>query len=598
MAKTRKKSGPEKTAKKSNSSMNPDRPKPAAGSNMRDKATVNRLKMYKSGGKAVRNKKGKIVKPAPFQSSVASGEVARVAPNRKWFGNTRVISQNALQSFQDEMGKVLNDPYKVVMQQSKLPLSLLNDKVQSARVHILDTESFGTTFGPKAQRKRPNLKAADMKGFMEAAQVSSEMYDEEKDMNLVREDDGEREEAKESLFTKGQSKRIWNELYKRRWSAHQCWWALEWLKSPILEWQSLLQLEQIRLGPGLHLSPVSPVLHTPTPGFPVCRKDLPGVGDDFSELQVMLANVLEAKEWSARASDALSQYPIKDLSWQATGVHTVYMAKPPSLFHTLLLSLAITPAALAILELISTSSDALFDTVDPRHGRVVNSIPEVTPFGIRDIGCRLVGKFFLKGLDEALSLGWVGSSAGVDAGATLCLGVVDLTRLQPDLAANKGVICVTVCAVIASRVEDAAEVLDARDPMGTRSSHIESFMKKEKQHKHLIFVLNKCDLVPTWVTQRWVTVLSADHPTLAFHASVTNPFGKGALINLLRQFAKLHTDKKEISVGVIGYPNVGKSSIINTLRAKKVCNVAPIAGETKSFNWDSTTIKFGMHGPV
>lgn len=30
--------------------------------------------------------------------------------------------------------------------------------------------------------------------------------------------------------------------------------------------------------------------------------------------------------------------------------------------------------------------------------------------------------------------------------------------LQPDLAANKGVICVTVCAVVASRVEDAAEV--------------------------------------------------------------------------------------------------------------------------------------------
>ena len=31
-----------------------DRAKPAAGSNMRDKATVNRLKMYKSGGKTVR----------------------------------------------------------------------------------------------------------------------------------------------------------------------------------------------------------------------------------------------------------------------------------------------------------------------------------------------------------------------------------------------------------------------------------------------------------------------------------------------------------------------------------------------------------------
>ena len=35
------------------------------------------------------------------------------------------------------------------------------------------------------------------------------------------------------------------------------------------------------------------------------------------------------------------------------------------------------------------------------------------------------------------------------------------------------------------------------------------------------------------------------------------------------QFAKLHADKKQISVGFIGYPNVGKSSIINTLKKKK-----------------------------
>ena len=35
------------------------------------------------------------------------------------------------------------------------------------------------------------------------------------------------------------------------------------------------------------------------------------------------------------------------------------------------------------------------------------------------------------------------------------------------------------------------------------------------------------------------------------------------------------------SVGFIGYPNTGKSSVINTLRSKKVCSVAPVAGETK-----------------
>ena len=115
------------------------------------------------------------------------------------------------------------------------------------------------------------------------------------------------------------------------------------------------------------------------------------------------------------------------------------------------------------------------------------------------------------------------------------------------------------------------QVLDARDPMGTRSEHIEKYMKKEKAHKHMILVLNKVDLIPTWVTQKWVAVLSAEYPTIAFHASLRHPFGKGAIISLLRQFGKLHKESKQISVGLIGYPNVGKSSVINALRSKKVC---------------------------
>lgn len=43
------------------------------------------------------------------------------------------------------------------------------------------------------------------------------------------------------------------------------------------------------------------------------------------------------------------------------------------------------------------------------------------------------------------------------------------------------------------------------------------------------------------------------------------------------------------SVGFIGYPNVGKSSVINTLRSKKVCSVAPIAGETKVWQYITLT---------
>lgn len=68
-------------------------------------------------------------------------------------------------------------------------------------------------------------------------------------------------------------------------------------------------------------------------------------------------------------------------------------------------------------------------------------------------------------------------------------------------------------------------------------------------------------------------------------ASINNPFGKGSLINLLRQFSKLHKDRKQVSVGLVGYPNVGKSSIINTLRGKKVATIAPIPGETKVWQY-------------
>ena len=84
---------------------------------------------------------------------------------------------------------------------------------------------------------------------------------------------------------------------------------------------------------------------------------------------------------------------------------------------------------------------------------------------------------------------------------------------------------------------------------------------------------------------RWVKLLSRDHPTLAFHASLTNSFGKGTLISTLRQFSSLHSNRKQISVGFIGYPNTGKSSIINTLRKKKVCTTAPIPGETKVWQY-------------
>lgn len=342
--------------KRSGHSMNPERPTEGLKgvAKVRTKATIKRLQMYRNQ-KPKRDRKGHIISPAPFQGWKPSGTMSRVEPSQRWFGNSRVISQNALQKFQTELGKAMKDPYNVIMKPTQLPITLLQQKAANARVHLLDTESFESVFGPKKVRKRPNVSLSSYDELQKLAEEKQETYNLEKDskdVDLVRPDTGIKDAQRDWVMSAGQSKRIWNELYK-----------------------------------------------------------------------------------------------------------------------------------------VIDSSDVIL------------------------------------------------------------------------------------------------QVLDARDPLGTRSPPIEKYLRTEKPHKHLMFILNKVDLVPTWVTQRWVAILSAEYPTVAFHASMTHPFGKGSLINLLRQFAKLHIDKKQISVGFIGYPNTGKSSIINTLRSKKVCSVAPIAGETKVWQY-------------
>jgi nuclear GTP-binding protein len=50
-------------------------------------------------------------------------------------------------------------------------------------------------------------------------------------------------------------------------------------------------------------------------------------------------------------------------------------------------------------------------------------------------------------------------------------------------------------------------ILDARDPLGTMCDSVLEYIRKEKAHKQVVLVINKCDLVPNWVTVRPVTVL-------------------------------------------------------------------------------------------
>ncbi len=331
---------------------------------MRSKGVEKRLKMYKS--KIRRDAKGNIISGGLVKD--LDELKGRIAPNRRFFENTRVIAQKDLTNFREEMSKKMDDPYSVVVKQKKLPTQLLKDRFTNTRAKILDVEPFDRTFGKISTRKKPKLASFSMDEMVAKAADRTAEFAADPTVVEANPDDPKAEGRFWSLKA-GQSKRILSEFYK-----------------------------------------------------------------------------------------------------------------------------------------VVDSSDVL------------------------------------------------------------------------------------------------VQVLDARDPMGTRSAMVERYMKTdENKHRKLLFVLNKCDLVPSRIAKGWLATLSKEYPTVAFQTSLKhnkekrkakrNKFGIDALLSLLRQMPRLFPDRKTISVGFIGYPNTGKSSVINTLKQKDVCKVAPIPGETKVWQYITLTAK-------
>jgi nuclear GTP-binding protein len=158
---------------------------------------------------------------------------------------------------------------------------------------------------------------------------------------------------------------------------------------------------------------------------------------------------------------------------------------------------------------------------------------------------------------------------------------------------------------IFKQVVDSADVvlyvLDARDPEGTRSKEVERMvMAAASGGKRLILILNKIDLIPAAVLKAWLTHLRRYFPTLPLrasgpapnaqtfnHKSLTVQSTSTTLFKALKSYAASKQLKRAISVGVIGYPNVGKSSVINALTSRMggagaACPVGAEAGVTTS----------------
>ncbi len=114
-------------------------------------------------------------------------------------------------------------------------------------------------------------------------------------------------------------------------------------------------------------------------------------------------------------------------------------------------------------------------------------------------------------------------------------------------------------------------VIDARMPEETRNKEIEQ--KIHYQDKLLLYVLNKCDLV----SKSAIDKIKHDFEPNVFVSSKER-LGGTILFKKIMEMSR----GEECIVGVLGYPNVGKSSVINLLKGQKSASVSPHSGHTRN----------------
>lgn len=129
------------------------------------------------------------------------------------------------------------------------------------------------------------------------------------------------------------------------------------------------------------------------------------------------------------------------------------------------------------------------------------------------------------------------------------------------------------------------EVLDARFLQDTRNAELESFIK-EKERK-IIYVINKTDLVDIKKLKKEIESLNLRPYALVSCTEKRSGILREIImieakkIDPSTRIKQKFSNNDTVNIGIIGYPNTGKSSIINLLVRKNVARVASESGFTK-----------------
>jgi len=138
------------------------------------------------------------------------------------------------------------------------------------------------------------------------------------------------------------------------------------------------------------------------------------------------------------------------------------------------------------------------------------------------------------------------------------------------------------------RVDVVLEVIDARIPLASQHPDVPLWIGDKPK----LVILNRVDMITEALQEEWLEWFRAQDQAV-YYANAKQGTGVKAISKAAQQAGKAVNEKRlrrgmqprPIRAVVMGFPNVGKSALINRLLGRKVVESARRAGVTRQLRW-------------